>query len=250
MILQTLKRKWAEYLLEIIVITIGILGAYSLNNWNESKKERKMELKYLSSMKADLQKDLVRLEFMSAYRARTVSSTKELIRYHDERSVYEPSEYYSHMINVFYWNEYVPNRNTQDELVSSGHLSLIKNDSVKNQLLVLDRLIEEMETLNMHMRREFDHYIYDRSVLYYDLNDFMDLENMTVANLFAEDTVSTSLNKERLIDEISGFLSDKMVRNGLLLAGVNSTYMVNLYNGAHDQTKKLIAVIDQELEGG
>ena len=248
MILQTLKRKWAEYLLEIIVITIGILGAYTLNNWNESKKERKMELKYLANMKTDLQNDLLRLEYMQGFGEKIVSSANELLSLHKEQSDYEPKDFFRHIVNVFYWDEFVPNRNTQDELVSSGNLSLIKNDSIKNRLLVLNQLNERMATLRMHMRREFELYLYDRSVLHYDLNDYMDIEHMTVATMFGVDTVSTSLNRERLILESSDFLSDRIVRNGLFLASANNTAMISLYNGAHDQTKKLIAVIDQELE--
>lgn len=247
---ETLKRKWAEYLLEIIVITIGILGAYTLNNWNESKKERQLELKYLASMKADLQEDLLRLEFMSKFRGKTVSSAKELLIFHNEKSDYDPSEFFGHMLNVFYWDEFMPNRNTQEELVSSGHLSLIKNDSVKNQLLVLNGLNDRMVSVRMHMRREFEHYLYDRSVIHYDLNDYMDIENMTIATLFAVDSISTSLNRVRLVKESSEFLSDRIVRNGLLLASTNNIYMISMYNEAYDQTKKLIAIIDQELLKG
>ena len=58
-ILETLKQRWAEYLLEIFVITIGILGAYGLNNWNEDRKERILESKYLKRLQTDLDHDSI-----------------------------------------------------------------------------------------------------------------------------------------------------------------------------------------------
>jgi len=61
-ILETLKQKWAEYLLEMIVITAGILGAYSLNNWNETRITHNRTQNILRQIKADLAMDKGRLE--------------------------------------------------------------------------------------------------------------------------------------------------------------------------------------------
>ena len=49
-LLLTLKQKWTEYLLEIFVIVIGILVAFSLNNWNESRIKDKSVRKHLESL--------------------------------------------------------------------------------------------------------------------------------------------------------------------------------------------------------
>ncbi len=53
-ILKTLATKWAEYVLEIVVITIGILGAFSLNEWNTSRKEGHLLRHYETSLSEDL----------------------------------------------------------------------------------------------------------------------------------------------------------------------------------------------------
>jgi len=57
-ILSHLSKEWYKYLLEMIVITAGILGAYALNSWNEDRKDQKVEVKFYREMVADLKVNL------------------------------------------------------------------------------------------------------------------------------------------------------------------------------------------------
>ena len=47
---------------EIVLVVIGILIALSINNWNEGRKGRILELQYLEGIKTDLESDLPHIE--------------------------------------------------------------------------------------------------------------------------------------------------------------------------------------------
>lgn len=242
-----MKRKWFEYLLEMLVIVFSIIGAFALDNWNDLQKERQEELEYLSSLRLDLYEDLKQLPFMREFRESKISSSKALLNYNVNETLENQSVFFNHLIAVFIWFEFSPNKNTIQELVNSGNLSMIKNDSIIDHILLLNQHLEALNTIREHSRREFEHYLYDRLGLYLDLNDYTDLEDFKVGFTWQIDSTSIEENLIKLKQQSGEFLADRIVRNGLFLAGGNSVVMVKNYEDITDQINKLINTIDSEL---
>jgi len=56
-ILSTISEKWPEYLLEILVLIIGIYGAFALDSWNEDRANKKLVEDYYCRFLADISQD-------------------------------------------------------------------------------------------------------------------------------------------------------------------------------------------------
>ena len=55
--------KYLKYAIgEVLLVMIGIILALQVNNWNETRKERSLELEYLEGIKTDLENDLPAVE--------------------------------------------------------------------------------------------------------------------------------------------------------------------------------------------
>lgn len=61
-ILEILKLKWAEYLVEVIAIVIGILGAFALESWNETQIDHDRADNILKQIQDDIILDKRTLE--------------------------------------------------------------------------------------------------------------------------------------------------------------------------------------------
>jgi len=71
--------KYLKYAIgEIILVVIGILVALQINTWNEEKKERLQEQKYLIEIKANLESDLLQIEDIRN-RYQNISATADSI---------------------------------------------------------------------------------------------------------------------------------------------------------------------------
>ncbi|TDQ17021.1 hypothetical protein DFQ04_1669 [Algoriphagus boseongensis] len=133
-ILSILKEKWPEYILEILVITIGILGAYALNSWNDQNKAKALEKEYVIRLIEDLGKDTSNFNL-------ELKNTQ--IRFEESQVLYEiitaenpiirdTANFLLSIQTIGRTNRPVIHRDTFEDLISTGNASIIRDKTIFN----------------------------------------------------------------------------------------------------------------------
>jgi hypothetical protein len=137
--LLLLANKTRQYLAyatgEIVLITIGILLALQLNNWNKDNENNKNELALLKKLhvefvsnQKDLDSSIERVEIV------ITKMTKFLTLMAPEPNPVEDSLIHDY-VATYYWNPgYSPNKVVFDTSLSSSEINLIRNTELQNKL--------------------------------------------------------------------------------------------------------------------
>ncbi len=136
-ILDTLKLKWAEYLLETLVITFGVLGAFALNNWNEQRKDRVTEKEILQNVVDNLEVNLQKLESYIALNERCDMSSDVILSALENKITYSDS-----LDQHFGWGLTVQDPDTGlsfvgYEAMKNAGLEIVLNKSLKKEIINL-----------------------------------------------------------------------------------------------------------------
>ena len=224
-ILITLSQKWPEYLLEILVLIIGIYSAFTLDNWNEERKERIREQDVLKVLLEDYQNDLSQLDTRIELRDLVIKSAQQSLEYIDQpEGVPEDSIYYK-VSALFFTTTLDP---VDHKLMESGNIQLIQNKELKHLLTKwqsdLYQLKEvEYEYLNTYrniilpyliesgLERNIDHAIWNNSAYYQ--GDFYLEKASKVPNLVQKPKVSLKALDILGDPKLEGILSNAMSIN-------------------------------------
>ena len=121
---------------EIFLVVLGILIALQINNWNENRKERKLEQDYYCRLKEDLQQDETHL-------ARLIIENEERIKM-SNTALYllqQKNPYRKDVINALRGATirttftFKPTQAAYEDIKSSGKLNTLTDIKLKTQLI-------------------------------------------------------------------------------------------------------------------
>ncbi|MCF6295569.1 MAG: DUF6090 family protein [Flavobacteriaceae bacterium] len=146
------ENKASKYMLyaigEIVLVVIGILIALSINNWNQSQKEKRIETQYLNNIVRDLNEQLNSIETQMQMEQNFYEAASYLIEdYNKDHEFTLDSIFYKRATLLIYRKTFVITDPTYTDLISSGNINIIKNQAYKNQLLNFYQELERIEKI-------------------------------------------------------------------------------------------------------
>jgi len=231
------ENRFTRYLVyavgEIVLVVIGILIALQINNNNDLRKARAREIRYLENIKADLVANQEKARDFIAVRAECISATQRIIAKIDGEPISDWKAFNKDCISIYGWQRYYPINFTFKELMNSGSLALLSNDSVKTALLKLEQLYEKVKAEEDHFRFDSEEGIYKPAYELIDLGPTLEL-------YMGKDVVMR-------LEDFAPYFADKRVKNGFLMAFLEFSTMNRQLDQVLTLSHQRISMIDREL---
>jgi hypothetical protein len=240
-----IENKFSKYLLyaigEILLVVIGILIALQVNNLNEARKTRDKEVSYLENVKNDLQFSILGIDEFIANRKRQVISATKIIEHYNGKPVEDWNEFNRYTADIYTWQRFFQIDNTFQELMNSGNLAIISNDSIKNELMNLDLLYKKLKYNEDHFRYDVEVTLYEPS---YGMSDLNTLINNYIYQLSDGNAGDLGDLKE---EDFSEMLKDQKQKNGFVFALFEFSEMISKFDLMKIKCENIIAIINKDL---
>lgn len=225
---KTFAEKWPEYLLEVLVITLGILGAYILNNWNENRKSIRATEEALTNVLVDLRRDSIQFQFHYTNSEQLAGNLGKTINNLLNEGADDSLEYYFNR-SKGYLIAVVQNSAFQ----SMNQLGLVPNITDKDLRYELMRYYDYVQP-NVIEFRVFEFSRLESSIRLINTDVAIDLERTSFDDLQLDYQIVRKLlmqpeNLKRLYDyrETQEFLAIKA--SGYLQTNIDLIQQLNIY---------------------
>lgn len=234
-----LKSNWYKYIIEIIVVIIGILIAYNLEQWSDARSNKKREIEVLKEFKAALGADLAEMKDNIHEHENSILSSKIVLKaikddlpYHDSL---DACFAYTHAFTTF------SGRVGPIEQLKNTNLEIVSNDSLRlNIVSMYDEAFTRLRNVELVILRDYEQ-LRDFDRLYFEAYDVERVStNKSVPSPFWGVMRPIRFTELKTNPEYAALLRARISNQTGLLRGT--------YNPIANSLSDLLNQIDQEIE--
>ena len=232
---------------EIVLVMIGILLALEVNNWNEDRKERKIEVETLKDLRVEFGENLADAERVLAgnlgiYQAMVYF--QKIIRGEAQDAVRTDSLLYA----TFDWFGGIVKPGASNNLINSGNLNLISNRELRKLLTLWPGIIDELDDDEQLAKAYSQQEIVPYLALHYPMSN-LEWADQGVA-LYRPDEGSQSLEMylpDPIPFDAGQLLQDPVFQNHLAVKKMYARHNAMECQKLVNACREILSLIDEEL---
>ena len=168
-ILSTLSQKWPEYLLEILVLIIGIYGAFALDEWNETRNKRLKENAILKEIHAEFLDNHAEFLGVKKTQERGYIAGEWILDHWPLTENISADSISLHLKSLFTVASFNSSDSNIEVLISNESFDIIQNDSLRRTLIKWQKVHRDYQ----FWERQGTDYFFDTFLPYF--NPYIDL---------------------------------------------------------------------------
>lgn len=142
--IQLLQSKWRDYLIELIVIIVGILLAIALNEWNATRKDRQKEKIILQQIHKEFLFNKEQLEEIVAFHQMTFDNCRKILeRCPIDSKTVNLDSLQLYIFNSGMWSTYNPSLGTIEALLNTSSFEIISDEKLRMLLIQWKDLVND-----------------------------------------------------------------------------------------------------------
>jgi hypothetical protein len=168
-IFHHLKSQWYKYIIEVIVVILGILIAFNLEQWSNSRHEKKREIEVLKEFKGSLSADLALMHIYIQLHENSIQCSRIILKVIKDNLPYDDSLdacfSYTHAFSTF------SGRVGPIEQLKNTNLSIVTNDQLRLEIISMyDETYPRIRLVELAIKRDYEQ-LRDFDRLYFEAYD-------------------------------------------------------------------------------
>jgi hypothetical protein len=132
------RKKWMEYLFEFFMLFLAVTLGFFVENQREHYIEHRREEKFIRSLVRDLEMDTASLQASILFTGKVAGYFDSLVYLMEKGNARETNELYFYARHLNRTSHFAYHDGTIMQLKNAGNLRLIRNENVKDSILVYD----------------------------------------------------------------------------------------------------------------